>query len=164
VLAKLKRNLLERFPGVRLVGSAGPFGDQTALDAVVAEICETEPHVVWCAFGAPKQELWMHRNAAALAPALVLGVGAAFDYHAGTKKRAPVWMQRAGLEWLHRLAAEPRRLGRRYLATNTAFCVLVAREGLRGRLRRPISSCRSSVSPEADPGLSRADHETDTES
>jgi N-acetylglucosaminyldiphosphoundecaprenol N-acetyl-beta-D-mannosaminyltransferase len=121
VLAKLERSLLERFPGVRLVGSAGPFGNQAALDAVVAQICETEPHVVWCAFGAPKQELWMHRNAAALAPALVLGVGAAFEFHAGMKKRAPVWMQRAGLEWLHRLCSEPRRLAGRYVITNSEF-------------------------------------------
>ena len=121
VLAKLERNLRERYPGVELVGSAGPFGDQAALDAVVPQIRETNPHVVWCAFGAPKQELWMYRNAAALAPALVLGVGAAFEFHAGMKKRAPVWMQRAGLEWLHRLLSEPRRLVGRYLMTNSEF-------------------------------------------
>jgi len=133
VLVKLERHLLGRFPGIRLVGSAGPFGDQAALDAVVPKILETDPHVVWCAFGAPKQELWMYRNAAALAPALVLGVGAAFEFHAGTKKRAPAWMQRSGLEWLFRLATEPRRLGPRYLTTNTAFCLLVARERLKGR-------------------------------
>jgi N-acetylglucosaminyldiphosphoundecaprenol N-acetyl-beta-D-mannosaminyltransferase len=161
VRARLERNLLERFPDIELVGSAGPFGDQAALDAVVPQIREVEPHIVWCAFGAPKQELWMHRNAAALAPALVLGVGAAFEYHAGTKKRAPVWMQRSGLEWLFRLVTEPRRLWSRYLTTNTAFCVLVAREGLRGRLRRrpsatatspaqTLSSLNSPTSPEAD--------------
>jgi len=121
VLAKLERNLPERFPGVRLVGSAGPFGNEATLDSVVAHICEAEPHVVWCAFGAPKQEFWMHRNADALAPALVLGVGAAFDFYAGTKKRAPVWMQRAGLEWLHRLLSEPQRLFGRYLTTNSEF-------------------------------------------
>ena len=84
-------------------------------------IGEAKPHIVWCAFGAPKQELWMYRNEAALAPALVLGVGAAFDFHAGTKKRAPVWMQRAGLEWLHRLYSEPRRLLIRYVTTNSEF-------------------------------------------
>ena len=89
------------------------------------------PHVVWCAFGAPKQELWMYRNAAALAPALVLGVGAAFEYHAGTKKRAPVWMQRAGLEWLFRFASEPMRLGPRYVRTNSEFLVRAMASGLR---------------------------------
>ena len=128
VLARLERNLPERFPGMRLVGSASPFGDRAALDSVVAQICESEPHVVWCAFGAPKQELWMHRNVAALAPALTLGVGAAFDFHAGTKKRAPVWMQRAGLEWLHRLGSEPSRLFGRYLKTNTEFIARATRD------------------------------------
>jgi N-acetylglucosaminyldiphosphoundecaprenol N-acetyl-beta-D-mannosaminyltransferase len=99
----------------------------------VAQICETEPHVVWCAFGAPKQELWMHRNASALTPALVLGVGAAFDFHAGTKKRAPVWMQRAGLEWLHRLCSEPRRLAGRYLITNSEFLLRASAQLVRRR-------------------------------
>lgn len=161
VLANLEHNLRARFPGIELIGSAGPFGDQAALDAVVPQIRETDPHVVWCALGAPKQELWMSRNASALAPAVVLGVGAAFDFHAGTKKRAPGWMQRSGLEWLSRLVTEPRRLWSRYLTTNTAFCVLVAREGLRGRLRRrpsatatspaqTLSSLNSPTSPEAD--------------
>jgi N-acetylglucosaminyldiphosphoundecaprenol N-acetyl-beta-D-mannosaminyltransferase len=175
VFATLERNLRQRFPGIELVGSLGRFGDQAVLDAVVAQIRETEPHVVWCAFGAPKQELWMYRNAAALAPALVLGVGAAFEFHAGTKKRAPLWMQRSGLEWLFRLATEPRRLGPRYLSTNSAFFALLARERLSGRSRRrravsagapthAISSYRSSVSPEADPGFSQTEHQTDTES
>lgn len=135
VLGKLERKLLERFPGMRLVGSAGPFGNEATLDSVVAQICETEPHVVWCAFGAPKQELWMHRNASALAPALLLGVGAAFDFHAGTKKRAPVWAQRAGLEWLHRLVSEPRRLAGRYLITNSEFLLRVSAQ--LGRRRKP---------------------------
>jgi N-acetylglucosaminyldiphosphoundecaprenol N-acetyl-beta-D-mannosaminyltransferase len=136
VLADLERNLRARFPEVELVGSAGPFGDQATLDAVTSAIRELKPHVVWCAFGAPKQELWMRRNAAALAPAVVLGVGAAFDFHAGSKRRAPVWMQRAGLEWLFRLATEPRRLGRRYLSTNTTFCAVVFRERLASWRRR----------------------------
>ena len=70
----------------------------------------------------------MHRNASALSPALVLGVGAAFDFLAGTKSRAPSWMQDYGLEWLHRLAIEPRRLAGRYLATNTRFLVKTAGE------------------------------------
>ncbi len=149
VLAKLEQKLRERFPDIRLVGSAGPFGDQGALDAVVPQIRAADPHVVWCAFGAPKQELWMHRNATALAPALVLGVGAAFEFHAETKKRAPAWMQRSGLEWLFRLVTEPRRLWARYLRTNTAFCVLVAREFLRGRSNARQSRAGSTTLPTA---------------
>ena len=65
--------------------------------------------------------------------AVTIGLGAAFDFHAGDKRRAPLWMQRSGLEWLHRLASEPRRLGRRYLDTNTAFIVGALRQLLRGR-------------------------------
>jgi N-acetylglucosaminyldiphosphoundecaprenol N-acetyl-beta-D-mannosaminyltransferase len=133
VLNKLERNLLRRFPGIQLVGSAGPFGNEATLDSVVVQICETEPHVVWCAFGAPKQELWMKRNASALTPALALGVGAAFDFLAGTKKRAPVWMQRSGLEWLHRLKSEPRRLAGRYAVTNSEFLVRASAQLARRR-------------------------------
>jgi len=131
VLANLGHNLRARFPGIELVGSAGPFGDEATLDAVTPMIRETKPHVVWCAFGAPKQELWMRRNVTALAPAVVLGVGAAFDFHAGTKKRAPIWMQRSGLEWLFRLVTEPRRLIGRYFRTNLRFVATMAPQLLR---------------------------------
>jgi N-acetylglucosaminyldiphosphoundecaprenol N-acetyl-beta-D-mannosaminyltransferase len=78
----------------------------------------------------------MLRYAHELAPALVAGVGAAFDFHAGTKRRAPVWMQRAGLEWLHRLLSEPRRLASRYARTNSEFLLLAGRELLRRRQLR----------------------------
>jgi Glycosyl transferase WecG/TagA/CpsF family len=83
---------------------------------------------VWLSLGCPKQELWMLRYGDELAPALVAGVGAAFDFHAGTKQRAPDWVQRAGLEWLHRLLSEPRRLASRYARTNSEFLLLVGRE------------------------------------
>jgi N-acetylglucosaminyldiphosphoundecaprenol N-acetyl-beta-D-mannosaminyltransferase len=126
VLGGLECRLRKRFPVIEIAGTSAPFGDDAALDAVVTEIREARPHLVWCALGAPKQELWMRRNAAALAPALALGVGAAFDFHAGTKARAPRWLQRLGLEWLFRLAVESRRLGRRYLTTNAAFVTSVA--------------------------------------
>jgi N-acetylglucosaminyldiphosphoundecaprenol N-acetyl-beta-D-mannosaminyltransferase len=88
---------------------------------------------VWLSLGCPKQELWMLRYAQELAPALVAGVGAAFDFHAGTKPRAPAWVQRAGLEWLHRLLSEPRRLASRYARTNSEFLLLAGREFLRQR-------------------------------
>lgn len=87
-----------------------------------------KPRVVWVGLGAPKQELWM-RSASGLAPdVLFMGVGAAFDFLTGTKKRAPVWMQESGLEWLYRLFSEPRRLWRRYLTTNFCFLLLLLRE------------------------------------
>jgi N-acetylglucosaminyldiphosphoundecaprenol N-acetyl-beta-D-mannosaminyltransferase len=121
VLARLERRLRERFPGIEIAGRLAPFGDDAALNTIVPQVREACSHVVWCALGAPKQELWMRRNASALAPALTLGVGAAFDFHAGTKARAPRWMQRLGLEWLRRLLSEPQRLFGRYLKTNSEF-------------------------------------------
>ncbi|MBS1963139.1 MAG: WecB/TagA/CpsF family glycosyltransferase [Bdellovibrionales bacterium] len=91
------------------------------------------PRVVWVGLGAPKQELWM-RNASTLAPdVLFMGVGAAFDFLTGTKKRAPLWMQRSGLEWLFRLLQEPRRLWRRYFTTNFRFIVAVVADSFRPR-------------------------------
>jgi len=129
-LARLEERLLVDYPGAKIVGRLSP-----PISAIAAEVGEealtqisaARPHLVWCALGAPKQEQWMHANSTRLAPALVLGVGAAFDFLAETKHRAPRWMRRAGLEWLHRLISEPRRLSSRYLRTNTSFLLLAAR-------------------------------------
>lgn len=94
------------------------------------------PAVIWVGLGAPKQELWME-EAAQLAPqTLFFGVGAAFDFLAGNKKRAPLWMQRAGLEWLFRLGSEPKRLWRRYLVTNSLFLLYALRDRLFGSLEK----------------------------
>jgi N-acetylglucosaminyldiphosphoundecaprenol N-acetyl-beta-D-mannosaminyltransferase len=96
-------------------------------DEAVEQINDATPDVIWCGIGAPKQELWMSRHAGQLAPAVVLGVGAAFDFLAGKRRRAPQLVQRFGLEWLHRLVSEPRRLWRRYAYGNLMFCALAAR-------------------------------------
>jgi N-acetylglucosaminyldiphosphoundecaprenol N-acetyl-beta-D-mannosaminyltransferase len=126
VLDRVEANLHARFPGVRIVGRiAPPFGETTDAQ-YVREIVVADPHVVWCGLGAPKQELWMHRHGQELHPAVVLGVGAAFDFVAGTKRRAPVVLQRAGLEWLHRLVSEPGRLWKRYAVGNARFVAFAA--------------------------------------
>lgn len=127
-LQRLSERIERRFPGVDVVGTLSlPFGDPGEWsEAAIETVRSWRPDIVWLALGAPKQELWMQQYASALAPAVVLGVGAAFDFHAETKSRAPGWMQRAGLEWAHRLGAEPRRLLGRYLTTNTAFLMRVA--------------------------------------
>jgi N-acetylglucosaminyldiphosphoundecaprenol N-acetyl-beta-D-mannosaminyltransferase len=91
--------------------------------------------VLFVGLGCPKQERWMAAQRGRL-NAVMVGVGAAFDYHAGTIVRAPLWMQRSGLEWLHRLASEPRRLWRRYLVTNSVYLWLAARQLLSGRASR----------------------------
>ena len=94
----------------------------------MARINAARPDVVWVGLGSPKQELWAADHQSASAAGLVMPVGAAFDFHSGRVRRAPSWMQRVGLEWLFRLAMDPRRLFGRYVVTNTKFALL-RREG-----------------------------------
>lgn len=113
-----------RYPGLRVVGTCSPpFRALTAEedDAIVNRINEANPDIVWVGLSTPKQERWMHRHRHRLQAPVMVGVGAAFDFHAGLKRQAPYWMQRSGLEWLFRLLSEPRRLGPRYLVNNPAF-------------------------------------------
>lgn len=122
-LALLQQRLKAAFPGLLIAGAYSPpfrFAMAEEDEADVARINASGAGTVWVSLGCPKQEQWMaaHRGRV---NAVMIGVGAAFDYHAGTIKRAPEWMQNAGLEWLHRLCSEPRRLWKRYLMTNTIF-------------------------------------------
>jgi N-acetylglucosaminyldiphosphoundecaprenol N-acetyl-beta-D-mannosaminyltransferase len=128
--------LEETFPGARVVGRSSPAfsEDPRAFSDAVGAIQAADPDIVWCALGAPKQELWMERFAPEVETAVFLGVGAAFDFLAASKRRAPAWMQRRGLEWLHRLASEPKRLGGRYVRTNSEFLLRSAYELTRARL------------------------------
>jgi N-acetylglucosaminyldiphosphoundecaprenol N-acetyl-beta-D-mannosaminyltransferase len=122
-LTMLKAKLLTAFPALKIAGMySPPFRALTEAEdaAVVDAINASGARVVFVSLGCPKQELWMEAHRGRI-QAVMIGVGAAFDYHAGTIKRAPRWMQDCGLEWLHRLASEPRRLWKRYLVTNTLF-------------------------------------------
>lgn len=123
VLTRLRANLEARFAGLKIAGMMSPpFRAMSEAEdaAVVAQIERSGAGVVFVSLGCPKQELWMHIHRGRI-PAVMIGVGAAFDYHAGTLARAPAWMRDTGFEWLHRLFSEPRRLWRRYLVTNTLF-------------------------------------------
>ena len=93
--------------------------------AVVERINATSPDIVWVGLGTPKQEQWMAAHVGRVNAPVLVGVGAAFDFHAGAKPQAPVWMQRSGLEWVFRLATEPRRLWRRYFYHNPRFILSV---------------------------------------
>jgi N-acetylglucosaminyldiphosphoundecaprenol N-acetyl-beta-D-mannosaminyltransferase len=128
--------LTERFPGIVIAGTDAPRIDMDAPPssraAVLDRVRAAKANVVLVALGAPKQELWMAEAAPDLRPAVLLGVGAAVDFIAGTAKRAPPWMSASGLEWIHRFAQEPRRLWRRYLLRDPEFLVIVLRE-LRSR-------------------------------
>lgn len=119
----LKPRLLAAFPTLQIAGMySPPFRAATPEEdaADIQRINDSGAGTVWVSLGCPKQEKWMaaHRGKV---NGVMVGVGAAFDYHAGTIQRAPKWMQNAGLEWFHRLCSEPGRLWKRYLVTNTLF-------------------------------------------
>ncbi len=127
VLRLLEANLRCRYPNAQFVGAFASDHGREHDAATLTAVRAAGADVVWVALGAPKQELWMQRHAESLRPSLLLGVGAAFDFYAQTKRRAPLWMRRTGLEWVHRLLTEPRRLGWRYLSTNSLFLLDVVR-------------------------------------
>ncbi len=127
-LVKLERNLRRRFPGIAIVGTISPpFRALTPAEdgAIAAAIDSARPDIVWVGVGTPKQERWMAEHVDRLGVPALIGVGAAFDFHAGTKAQAPIWMRRSGLEWVFRFLCEPRRLARRYLVGNTVFVSLL---------------------------------------
>jgi len=135
----LADRLRQRFPGIRIVGTwCPPFRPLTDAEKedVAALINNARPDIVWVGLSTPKQERWMAEMAPRLRVPVLVGVGAAFDFLSGRKPQAPRWMQRSGLEWLFRLATEPRRLWRRYLVNNTAFLWALARQGLPARQDR----------------------------
>jgi N-acetylglucosaminyldiphosphoundecaprenol N-acetyl-beta-D-mannosaminyltransferase len=121
-----------RWPGVRVVGRDSPpqgFEHDDAENArILAQIEAAQPDVLIVGLGAPKQELWVHRHSDRIRAKVALCVGATIDFLAGEKSRAPHWMRRSGLEWVHRVALEPRRLSGRYLRDGLALPGLVFRE------------------------------------
>jgi N-acetylglucosaminyldiphosphoundecaprenol N-acetyl-beta-D-mannosaminyltransferase len=130
VLEGLRARLAERHPLLRVAFAASPpFRPETDGEdaATVQAIEESGARILFVGLGCPKQERWMAAHREAL-PCVMLGVGAAFDFLAGVKPQAPGWLQRAGLEWLFRLASEPRRLWRRYLIQNPRFVYHLARQ------------------------------------
>jgi N-acetylglucosaminyldiphosphoundecaprenol N-acetyl-beta-D-mannosaminyltransferase len=129
VIAQLETNLRAQYPGVEIVGvESGPFRPLTeAEDRELADrIATSGADVVWVGLGTPRQDLFVDRFRD-LTPATFIAIGAAFDFHAGTKRQAPRTLQRLGLEWLFRLVTEPRRLWKRYLIGNGRFVWAVVR-------------------------------------
>ena len=119
--------LTARHPSLVVAGSHnGYFAGRE--DEIVATIRDAKPHLLFVAMGSPAQERFLSENLEAMAVPFCLGVGGSFDHVAGISRRAPVWMQRIGLEWLFRFASEPRRLWRRYLIGNTQFAILLMKE------------------------------------
>ena len=124
----LARKAAERYPGMVVVGTdCPPFRllSEEEGHVAIARINDASPDVVWVGLGCPKQETWMSENIGKLNGVVAIGVGAAFDFHSGRIERAPRWMRLNGLEWLHRLISEPRRLWRRYLGLAPRFVLLI---------------------------------------
>ncbi|MDP1864110.1 MAG: WecB/TagA/CpsF family glycosyltransferase [Thiobacillus sp.] len=128
-LVLLEKALRARFPALQMAMESPPFRALTEGEDVktVDKINASGAGIVFVGLGCPKQERWMAEHRGKI-NAVMIGVGAAFDFHAGTVSRAPAWMRNNGLEWLHRLASEPGRLWKRYLVTNTLFIVGAARQ------------------------------------
>lgn len=134
-LNHLRCAMIATYPKLKVGGMISPpFRDLTPEEDAdfVNQINMANTAVLFVGLGCPKQEKWMAAHKGAV-HAVMVGVGAAFDYHAGTIKRAPLWMQRYGLEWFHRLCSEPRRLWKRYLVTNTLFIIGMAKSGFKAK-------------------------------
>lgn len=147
-LDRLQAAMKARFPRAEIVGALSPpfrpLGPEEER-SVEAEIADARPDIVWVGLSTPKQERWMAAHVGRVHAPVLVGVGAAFDFHAGLKRQAPAWMQRCGLEWAFRLANEPRRLAGRYLKNNPRFAWLVAQETLRSRMSALSGDTRRSA-------------------
>lgn len=136
VAEELGRRLRARFPGIEIVGTfTPPFRelDATETTALQTDVVRTRPDVIWVGLSSPKQEKFMARHWRDLDAGVLIGVGAAFDFHSGRVRQAPRWIQRSGFEWFFRLCTEPRRLGPRYLKTNPLFALRVLAQKTRLR-------------------------------
>lgn len=123
----LSVKLREKYPHLQIAGMVSPpfrALTQEEDEAAIAAMNDSDADIIWVGLGAPKQENWMNQHKGKV-NAVMIGVGAGFDYHAGTIKRAPMWMQKASLEWLYRLLQDPKRLIGRYLKTNLKYLWLI---------------------------------------
>jgi N-acetylglucosaminyldiphosphoundecaprenol N-acetyl-beta-D-mannosaminyltransferase len=126
---QLRLNLETRFPGIRVVGTyTPPFRPLSRIENEELRqlVSDCSPDIIWVGLGTPKQERFMAEYIGSLNCKIMVGVGAAFDFHTGHLKEAPNWMKVSGLQWLHRLSQEPSRLWRRYLFNNTGFLIRMA--------------------------------------
>lgn len=129
VLQSLQAQIEQRWPGVQIVGAESPAFDDSSdadLQAAVERFNETDAQLVWVGLGTPKQDVAVDRLVA-IGSHTYIAIGAAFDFIAGSKRQAPLWMQRSGLEWLFRLVSEPKRMWKRYLVGNAVFLWTVLR-------------------------------------
>jgi len=133
----LENVLKKEFSNINIVGHyAPPFKPlHTQEDEeIIDKINQLSPDILWVGLGSPKQDFWMYEHREKLNVPVIIGVGAAFDFLAGTKRQAPVWMRKAGLEWFFRLCCEPKRLWKRYLVGNVKFMYLLIKYGIKSKI------------------------------
>lgn len=131
---KTVHKIKEQYPNITICGYHHGFFSKTQERLLIKDIQESKPHIVLVGMGIPKQEIWIHNNWPTLPNAVYMGIGGVFYYIAGIKSRAPKWMRDNALEWLFRLAQEPRRLWKRYVFGNLFFIYYVIKSLLRDRL------------------------------
>lgn len=153
VVEELQLTLQQQFPFARFVGTyTPPFRNMTSEEEhqLVEKLNNLNPDIVWVGLSTPKQEKFMARFWPFLKPMVLIGVGAAFDFHTGHIKDSPTWVKRSGLQWCHRLIQEPSRLWKRYLVNNSQFLCYIGIQlmGLR-RFDPPTVSDDSYTPPEA---------------
>jgi N-acetylglucosaminyldiphosphoundecaprenol N-acetyl-beta-D-mannosaminyltransferase len=145
VLSQLVERMRARYTGLNVAYAfSPPFREMTSEegDEITEAINNSGTRILFVGLGCPKQEIWMSKHRGRV-QAVMLGVGAAFDFHAGVKPQAPLWMQQSGLEWLFRLLTEPRRLWKRYFYNNPRFIILAIVE-LLGLTRKEVSDVEKS--------------------
>ncbi len=124
VAADAARRLTQRYPGLLIAGTYAGSPRPDEEEAILSRIIEARPHILFVAYGSPQQDLWIARNRERLGVGVAMGVGGAFDFIAGRARRAPLWVQRLGLEWLHRLLHEPWRWRRMLALPRFVWAVL----------------------------------------
>jgi N-acetylglucosaminyldiphosphoundecaprenol N-acetyl-beta-D-mannosaminyltransferase len=132
-VSRLQQSFLKQNPNIKIVGARNGYFKPEDESQIIEEINRLSPDFIWIGLGTPKQQDWVFRNKSKIKRGIVLAVGFAFDVNAGTKPDAPLWMQRCGLTWVHRLASEPMRLGPRYVRNNSQFLFYLFWDSLRGR-------------------------------
>lgn len=130
-LSVMEKNVKQKYPKLNIAGIYAPSKDINVengdFEEDIQTINDAKPDFIWVGLGAPKQEFWMAKVKGKVC-GMMLGVGAAFDFVSGRKKRAPKWMQKSGLEWFHRMIQEPGRLLPRYIRTNIKYAILCIKE------------------------------------
>jgi N-acetylglucosaminyldiphosphoundecaprenol N-acetyl-beta-D-mannosaminyltransferase len=158
VLSRMLDEVAERFPRAKVVGARNGYYEPGTEAQVASEIRNCDPDILFVGMSSPKKELFLREWGTDTRARVLHGVGGSFDILAGLTRRAPLWYQEHGLEWLYRVWQEPKRLGRRYLTTNAAFIAIVIREYIRRRARlgqAPDTSNTTELSRPVETEISR---------